>query len=195
MSRFPRAVCVYCGSRSGVNPVWLEAATALGAGLAQRGIDLVYGGGNVGLMRATADAAMAAGGRVIGVIPHDLEVREHGHRAVTELHVVDSMHERKQMMAKLSDAFVSLPGGLGTLDETFEILTWRQLRFHDKPIILADIAGYWQPLLDLLDAQIARGFVDPEHMSLLTIARSVDEIFIALEGTGESAAAFEAAGS
>ena len=120
MSRYPRAVCVYCGSRSGVNPAWLEAATALGAGLAGRGIDLVYGGGNVGLMRATADAAMAAGGRVIGVIPYDLEVREHGHRAVTELHVVDSMHERKLLMAKLSDAFVSLPGGLGTLEDCIE---------------------------------------------------------------------------
>ncbi len=189
MSRYPRAVCVYCGSRAGDNAGWSEAATALGAGLAGRGIDLVYGGGNVGLMRATADAAMTAGGRVIGVIPHDLEKREHGHRSVTELHVVESMHERKLLMAKLSDAFVSLPGGLGTLDETFEILTWRQLRFHDKPIVLADIAGYWQPLLDLLDAQVAAGFVDPAHLSLMTVARSVDDIFAALEGSADASAA------
>jgi len=192
VSRYPRAVCVYCGSRAGENPAWSAAASALGAGLAERGIELVYGGGNVGLMGAAADAAMAAGGRVIGVIPRDLVAREHGHRAVSDLHVVDSMHERKLLMVKLSDAFVSLPGGLGTLDETFEILTWRQLRFHDKPIVLADIGGYWQPLLDLLEAQIACGFVDPAHRALMTVARSVDEIFAALEGAGERSAGFEA---
>ncbi len=192
MSRFPRAVCVYCGSRSGVNPAWQAAAVDLGAGLGRHGIDLVYGGGNIGLMRATADAAMAAGGRVVGVIPRDLEAREQGHRAVSELHVVESMHERKLLMAKLSDAFVALPGGLGTLDETFEILTWRQLRFHDKPVVLADIAGYWQPLLDLIEAQIASGFVDPAHRALMTVARSVDEIFAALEGAGERSAGYEA---
>ena len=192
MSRYPRAVCVYCGSLSGGNPAWQAAAVELGAGLAARGIDLVYGGGNIGLMRATADAAMAAGGRVIGVIPRDLEAREQGHRAVSELHVVESMHERKLLMAKLSDAFVALPGGLGTLDETFEILTWRQLRFHDKPIVLADIAGYWQPLLDLVEAQIACGFVDPAHRALMTVVRSTDGIFAALEGAGDSAAGFAA---
>ncbi len=192
VSRYPRAVCVYCGSRSGGNPAWQAAAVELGAGLAARGIDLVYGGGNIGLMRATADAAMASGGRVIGVIPRDLEAREQGHRAVSELHVVESMHERKLLMAKLSDAFVALPGGLGTLDETFEILTWRQLRFHDKPIVLADIAGYWQPLLDLVEAQIACGFVDPAHRALMTVVRSTDGIFAALEGAGDSAAGFAA---
>lgn len=194
MSRIPRAVCVYCGSRSGGEPAWEEAATALGAGLAERGIELVYGGGNVGLMGAAADAAMAAGGRVTGIIPRDLEAREQGHRAVSELHVVDSMHERKLLMANLSDAFVSLPGGLGTLDETFEILTWRQLRFHDKPIVLADIAGYWQPLLDLLNAQVEHGFVDPAHLSLMAVARSVDEVFAVLEGGAEGVAALKAAG-
>ena len=188
VNRYPRA---YCGSRSGRNAEWREAAAALGAGLAERGIEMVYGGGNVGLMGVAADAAMAAGGRVVGIIPRDLEAREQGHRAVSELHVVDSMHERKLLMAKLSDAFVSLPGGLGTLDETFEILTWRQLRFHDKPIVLADIGGYWQPLLDLLDAQVASGFVAPAHLALLTVVRSVDEIFTALEGAGESAVAFK----
>ena len=192
MSRYPRAVCVYCGSRSGSDPAWRAAAVELGAGLAARGIGLVYGGGNIGLMRATADAAMAGGGRVVGVIPRDLEAREHGHRAVSELHVVDSMHERKLLMVKLSDAFVALPGGLGTLDETFEILTWRQLRFHDKPIVLADIAGYWQPLLDLVEAQIACGFVDPAHRALMTVASSVDGIFAALEGAGDPAPGFAA---
>ena len=184
VSRYPRAVCVYCGSRSGNEPAWKEAAAALGAGLAARGIDMVYGGGNVGLMGTAADAAMAAGGRVTGIIPRDLEAREQGHRAVSELHVVESMHERKLLMAKLSDAFVSLPGGLGTLDETFEILTWRQLRFHDKPIVLADIGGYWQPLLDLLNAQVEHGFVDPAHLSLMTVVRSVEDVFAVLESVG-----------
>ena len=188
MSRYPRAVCVYCGSRSGDNPVWQEAAAALGTGLAGRGIDLVYGGGSIGLMGAAADAAMAAGGRAIGIIPRDLDAREQANRSVSELHVVDSMHERKLTMAKLSDAFISLPGGLGTLDETFEILTWRQLRFHDKPVILADIAGYWQPLRDLLHAQVERGFVDRVHLSLLTVVSSVDEIFAVLESMGDNAA-------
>ncbi len=188
MNRYPRAVCVYCGSRTGRNAEWQEAAAALGAGLAERSIDLVFGGGAIGLMGATANAAMAAGGRAIGIIPRDLDVREQANRAVSELHVVDSMHERKLMMAKLSDAFVSLPGGLGTLDETFEILTWRQLRFHDKPIILADIAGYWRPLRDLLDAQVEQGFVDKAHLSLLTVVNSVDEIFAVLESMGENAA-------
>lgn len=181
MTTLPRAVCVYCGSRFGENPVWLEAATALGIGLARRGIDVVYGGGKVGLMGAVADGAIANGGGVIGIIPKDLEAREQGHRDVTELHVVGSMHERKLMMAQRADAFVVLPGGLGTLDETFEILTWRQLRFHDKPIILADIGDYWKPLLDLLHAVTAEGFADPAHLSLLTIVQSVDEIFAALE--------------
>ncbi len=184
VNRLPRAVCVYCGSRPGRNAVWQEAAAALGAGLAARKIEVVFGGGGIGLMGVVADAALAAGGRVTGVIPRELDARERGHRAVSELHIVATMHERKHMMAERSDAFVALPGGLGTLEEIFEILTWRQLRFHNKPIVLANVAGYWQPLLDLLDAQIACGFVDPEHRSLFTVAGSVDETLAALEGAG-----------
>jgi len=180
LTSLPSAVCVYCGSRPGTQPIWLESARALGKGLAERGIDVVYGGGGMGMMGATADAAIAAGGHVVGIIPRDLQDKE-GRKKLPEIHVVGSMHERKMMMAQRSDAFIVLPGGLGTLDETFEILTWRQLRFHDKPIILADIGGYWQPLLDLMNAVTAEGFADPAHISLLTIVQSVDEIFAALE--------------
>ncbi|MCY4310595.1 MAG: TIGR00730 family Rossman fold protein [Rhodospirillaceae bacterium] len=193
MSLFPRTVCVFCGSRPGVSSTWLAAASALGQGLAERGIDLVYGGGSVGLMGASAAAAMAHGGKVVGIIPRDLENREKGKRDLTELHVVESMHERKLMMAQRSDAFIVLPGGLGTLDEMFESLTWRQLRFHNKPIILADIEGYWQPLLDLLQLIVDKGFADTEHLSLLTIVPSVDDIFEALASTGKHDTAFETA--
>jgi len=192
LSRYPRAVCVYCGSRHGENTAWTEAAVSLGKGLGKRGIDLVYGGGSVGLMGASATAAMAEGGRAIGIIPKDLEDREQGNRDLTELHIVGSMHERKLMMAQKSDAFIVLPGGLGTLDETFEILTWRQLRFHNKPIILADIEGYWQPLLDLLHAIIAKGFADPAHLALLTIVPTVEDVFEALAAMGEGDTTFEA---
>lgn len=191
LSQTPNAVCVYCGSRTGENTIWMEAAVALGAGLAARGIDLVYGGGGVGLMGATADAAMAGGGHVVGIIPEDLQNKE-GRKDLPELHVVNSMHERKMMMAKRSDAFVVMPGGLGTLDETFEILTWRQLRFHDKPIILADIAGYWQPLLDLLHRITDQGFADPAHLDLLTIVGTVDEVFAALESEETTDQRFDA---
>ncbi len=171
----------------------MSAASAVGQGLAEREIDLVYGGGSVGLMGAASAAAMAHGGKVVGIIPRDLENREKGKRDLTELHVVESMHERKLMMAQRSDAFIVLPGGLGTLDEMFESLTWRQLGFHNKPIILADIEGYWQPLLDLLQSIVDKGFADTEHLSLLTIAPSVDDIFEALASMGKHDTAFETA--
>src|SRR5579883_15172 len=141
-----KRLCVYCGSSSQVDEIYRRAAARLGQVIAQAGIELVYGGGRVGLMGLMADAALAAGGRVIGVIPHLLHDREVGHAGVGELIVVGSMHERKQRMFDLADAFVMLPGGLGTLDETIEILTWKQLGLHDKPVIIADIAGYWAPL-------------------------------------------------
>lgn len=162
-------VCVYCGSSPGHEPVHLEAAQAVGRLLAARGIELVYGGGNVGLMGAVADAAMAAGGRVVGIIPEDLMAREVGHRDVSELRVVGSMHERKLQMAELSDAFLALPGGIGTVEELVEAWTWTQLRIHDKPVALLDVAGYYRPLVAFFDHAVEAGFLRPEHRATLLV--------------------------
>jgi hypothetical protein len=161
------SVCVYAGSRLGRRPDYRLAAEALGRGLAERGMTLVYGGGNVGIMSAMADAALAAGGRVVGVIPRFLEEREIRRSDLTEQHTVATMHERKAKMAALSQAFVVLPGGLGTLDETFEILTWRQLRLHDHPILLVDLGGYWSHLLRQLELGVAEGFVPDQEATRL----------------------------
>lgn len=171
-----RNVCVYAGSRLGRDPAFNEAAIALGRGLAVRGIGIVYGGGNVGMMGTLADSALAAGGRVIGVIPRFLEEREVRRKDLTEQHTVGSMHERKAKMAELSDAFVVLPGGLGTLDETFEILTWRQLGLHDHPILLADIAGYWTELFRQIDRAVAEGFVYGSELGLFECHQTIDGI-------------------
>src|SRR5512146_1988331 len=146
-----RRVCVFCGSSPGSNPIYLEAARAMGRTLAGRGLGLVYGGGSVGLMGALADAALAAGGEVVGVIPRALQLRELAHGRLTTLHVVGSMHERKARMAELSDAFAALPGGMGTLEELAEILTWAQLGLHARPCGVVDVAGYFAPLLAFLD--------------------------------------------
>ena len=181
------SICVYCGSATGDNTVFGQAASALGRLIAKRGIRLIYGGGRVGLMGMCADAALAAGGQVVGIIPHHLERQEVGHAQVTELIVVSSMHERKSRMSEMSDAFVVLPGGLGTLDETFEIITWKQLRLHDKPILLVDVENYWQPLIDLISAQVGAGFVRPAHRDLFTTVASVDEVFDVLQQQPESA--------
>jgi len=175
------SVCVYAGSRLGRGPEWRAAAEALGRGLAQRGMTLVYGGGNVGIMSAMADAALAAGGRVVGVIPRFLEEREIRRGDLTEQHTVATMHERKAKMAALSQAFVVLPGGLGTLDETFEILTWRQLRLHDHPILIADLGGYWSDLFRQLERALAEGFVDPEYARLYERHESVPAILARLD--------------
>ena len=171
------SICVYCGSSTGNQPVFVEQANSLGREIARRGIRLVYGGGRVGLMGVCADAALSAGGEVVGIIPEHLERKEVGHAQVSELIVVGSMHERKSRMSDMSDAFVVLPGGLGTLDETFEIITWKQLRLHDRPIVLLDIDGYWQPLLQLISAQVDAGFVRPEHAQLYSVVSSVDAVF------------------
>jgi uncharacterized protein (TIGR00730 family) len=152
-------VCVYCASNDGVRPEYRTAARELGTLLAQRGHALVYGGGRVGLMGALADAALAAGGEVIGVIPHALVQREVAHHGLTALHVVDSMHERKSMLAELSDAFIALPGGLGTLEEFFETWTWAQLGVHRKPVGLLDVAHYWQSLVKMLEHAESEGFL------------------------------------
>lgn len=162
-----RRVCVYCGSSPGRKLSYLREARHLGRLLAERRIGLVYGGASVGLMGAVADAALGAGGEVLGVIPRNLEQREIGHRGLTKLHVVGSMHERKQKMADLSDAFVALPGGLGTLEELSETLTWSILGLHAKPLGLLDVDGYWAPLLAFLDHAVAEGFLRPEHRALV----------------------------
>jgi uncharacterized protein (TIGR00730 family) len=166
-------LCVYCGSEAGDDPRYRAAAAELGDALARAGIELVFGGGRVGLMGVVADAVLAGGGRVVGIIPDRLRSRELAHPGASEMVVVPSMHERKRMMAERSDAFAVLPGGIGTLDELFEILTWRSLGLHDKPIFIVDVAGYWQPLRGLLDHLVGHGFVKPLVPDLLQIAPSV----------------------
>ena len=168
-----RSVAVFCGSRSGHAPKYHAAALELGAGLARAGMQLVFGGGRVGLMGAIADATLAGGGRVIGVIPEFLQQWEVAHGGVSDLIVTDSMHTRKRHMFDLSDAFVSFAGGLGTFDETFEILTWRQLRLHDKPIIICDVDGSAAPLLGLIDSAIAEGFAPPDARDFYEVAYGV----------------------
>ena len=156
-----RAVCVFCGSSAPADPRYRDAARALGALIARRGVDLVYGAGSMGLMGELADAALGHGGRVIGVIPAGLFAREVGHTGLTELHEVASMHERKQLMYDLSDAFVALPGGLGTLEELAEVATWSQLGLHSKPIALLDVDGFWEPMVSQLERMTGVGFLKP----------------------------------
>ncbi|HMQ73316.1 MAG TPA: TIGR00730 family Rossman fold protein [Rubrivivax sp.] len=160
------SLCVYCGSRTGTQPAFTEAARRLGTLLGAAGGQLVYGGGRVGLMGIAADATLAAGGRVVGVIPEALMQREVGHAGLSELHVVPTMHLRKQMMAERADAFVALPGGIGTLEELFEAWTWRQIGYHDKPIGVLDVGGYFEPLLRFVDRCVEQGFLEAEQRSV-----------------------------
>ena len=162
-------ICVFCASNPGHNPAYLALTRDLGALLAQRGQTLVFGGGRVGLMGALADAALAAGGEVIGVMPHALVQREAAHRGLTRLHIVDSMHERKAMMSELADGFIALPGGIGTLEELFEVWTWGHLGVHAKPIGLLGVAGYWSSLVAFLDHMGQEGFMRPNTRELLLI--------------------------
>jgi uncharacterized protein (TIGR00730 family) len=171
-----RALCVYCGSASQVRDSHLQAARELGALAARAGVAIVYGGGKVGMMGAVAAGAQTAGGRVVGIIPQILEDLEAGNREASEYLVVDSMHARKQLMAERADAFCALPGGLGTLDETFEIITWRQLRLHDKPVILVNIDGYWDPLLRLVEHQTAEGYLRGGSAGLFQVVERVDQV-------------------
>jgi uncharacterized protein (TIGR00730 family) len=173
-------LCVYCGSAAGLDPRYQAAARELGEALAKAGIELIFGGGRVGLMGVLADSVLAAGGRVVGIIPQRLRDAELAHPGAGELVIVGSMHDRKRLMAERADAFAILPGGIGTLDETFEILTWRQLGLHDKPIFLVDVAGYWQPLRDLLDHIVAQGFTQSLVPRLLEIVPNVGELMRAL---------------
>jgi uncharacterized protein (TIGR00730 family) len=163
------SLCVYCGSRPGLAPAYAQAAAELGTLIGRSGGQLVYGGGHAGLMGVVADAALAAGARVVGVIPQALVERELGHTGLTELHIVQTMHERKQLMAERSDAFVALPGGIGTLEELFEVWTWRQLGYHDKPVGLLNVAGYYDRLLAFIEATERQGFVPPAQRALLQV--------------------------
>jgi len=172
-----RALCVFSGSRIGVDVRFRAAAERLGGLMAARGIRLIYGGGAIGLMGVVARTALAAGGEVVGVIPDFLMALEVGDPGVTELIVVKSMHERKARMFELADAFVVLPGGLGTLDETIEMATWKQLQLHRKPIVAVNLEGYWDPFFRLLDNVVAGGFAHPAMTQLVTVVSSVDEVF------------------
>ena len=175
------AIAVFCGSSLGTDPVYAEAARLTGRTLAARGIDVVYGGGHVGLMGAVADAAIEAGGRVVGVIPRQLDDRELSHRGVTELHVVESMHERKQLMADLSDAFIALPGGAGTLEEIAEQWTWAQLTIHAKPSGFLDVKGFWTPMRQMLETMVSSGFVRAEQSGIVTFDDDLHSLLEALE--------------
>jgi uncharacterized protein (TIGR00730 family) len=170
----PRAICVFCGASAGAKPAYLAAARAVGATLGKRGIELVYGGGRVGLMGAVADAALAAGGRVTGVIPAALVERELAHPGLSDLRIVTTLHERKALMADLSDAFLALPGGLGTLEELAEVLSWAQLGLHTKPIGALDVEGYFDGLAGYLDHATAEGFIAPDQRGLLAIETDLD---------------------
>ena len=167
-----KRVLVFCGSSPGGSPAYAECASEFGRLLASRGLEIVYGGASVGLMGALADSAMGAGGTVIGVIPTRLVEYEIAHAGLTKLHIVETMHERKALMAELADAVVALPGGTGTLDELFELFTWKQLGLHRKPIGLLDVDGYWQPLLGFLEHAVNERFVRAEHVGMLLVERS-----------------------
>lgn len=174
-------ICVFCGSSSGAYPIFKQAAAALGETLARHQLALVYGGATVGTMGTLADAVMAAGGEVYGVIPRGLFGREVPHHHITQLDIVDSMHERKARMAELADAFITLPGGIGTFEEMFEILTWAQLGIHQKPVGLLNVNGFYDKLLDFLDEAVSNGFVKPQHRELLVVKNNPDELVQALK--------------
>lgn len=177
-----RAVCVFCGSSPGADPAYAEAAHELGELLAGRGLEVVYGGGRVGLMGVVADAALGAGGRVTGVLPAGLFAREVGHDGLTALHEVASMHERKQLMYDLADGFVALPGGLGTLEELAEVTTWTQLGLHAKPVVLLDVDGFWALLVAQLDRMVDAGFLKRANRDLVGCASSPDDALAHLAG-------------
>jgi hypothetical protein len=182
-----KRLCVYCGSSDRVDDVYRQAAIELGRILAQEGIELVYGGGRVGLMGLCANAVLAGGGRVIGIIPAHLHDAEIGHHGVSELLIVGSMHERKRMMFEMSDAFAILPGGLGTLDEAFEIITWKQLGLHDKPVVVVDVDGYWQPFQAMVDHIIAHRFASVAVRRFYRTVPSVADVLRAIERAHEPA--------
>ena len=177
----PARICVFAGSSAGGRDEYRRAADALGRAIAGRGLELVFGGGDVGLMGAVSDAAMTAGGHVIGVIPENLVAREVHHRTLPDLRVVGSMHERKALMAELSGGFIALPGGIGTAEELFEVYTWAQLGLHDKPVGLLDAAGYYRPLIEFLDRAVDEGFLSKRQRGVLHVADEPDGLLDAFE--------------
>jgi uncharacterized protein (TIGR00730 family) len=182
-------LCVYCGSRSGDSPAFSSAAGTVGRAIGQLGWGLVYGGGRAGLMGTVADAVLAAGGHVTGVIPRSLMERELGHTGAQELHVVETMHQRKMLMAERADAFLALPGGIGTFEELFEVWTWRQLGYHDKPVGLLDVDGFYRPLLEFLAGARDRGFMDATQHALLHVGHDVHLLLDNLRVAADRAAA------
>lgn len=176
-----KSLCVYCGSARGRSSRYVAAARELGAAMAERQIRLVYGGARIGMMGEVADAVMKNGGEVVGVIPEHLQTSEVGHSGITELKVVESMHVRKKLMFDLSDGFAVLPGGYGTLDELFEIITWRMLKLHDKPIVVLNIDGYWDRFNALIDHLIEHGFAKPDSRQYFSVVSSVGRMFDLLE--------------
>jgi uncharacterized protein (TIGR00730 family) len=171
-----KRVCVFCGSAVGMRPVHADGARELGRLLASRGMELVFGAGHIGLMGVLADAVLALGGRAVGVIPQSLVDRELAHKGLTELHVVETMHQRKALMADLSDGFIALPGGYGTLDESFEILTWAQLGIHNKPVGLLNVSDFYDPLLAWVDRAVEEGFIRSKHRALLLVENEPDAL-------------------
>ncbi len=170
------SICVYCGSRAGDDDAFAHAARAVGRAIGERGWQLVYGGGRAGLMGEVANAALAAGARVIGIIPQALMAREHGHTGLDALHVVETMHDRKRLMAEHSDAFIALPGGIGTFEELFEVWTWLQLGYHEKPVGLLNAGGYYDKLIDFLDHSVLSGFIPKAQRDLLRVENSADAV-------------------
>ena len=181
------SICVYCGSRHGVRPAYTAAARALGAAIGTRGWQLVYGGGKVGLMGEVADATLAAGGRVVGVIPESLKRLEVGHLGLHELHVVPTMHARKQMMAERAHAFIAMPGGIGTLEELYEVWTWRQLGYHDQPIGLLNIDGYYDDLLRFMHRTVAEGFLSAAQHGVLRVGKEPEALLLELAALARQA--------
>ena len=180
MTPLPLNICVYCGSRHGRHPAYTAAARALGAAIGSRGWQLVYGGGKVGLMGEVADATLAAGGRVVGIIPESLQQLEVGHPGLHELHVVPTMHVRKQMMAERADVFIALPGGIGTLEELYEVWTWRQLGYHDQPIGLLNTQGYYYGLLAFMNTTVKEGFLSAEQMDNVRVGTDPVALLLSL---------------
>ncbi len=177
-----KSVCVYCGSSSRVDQKYKDAAVELGKLIAASGWNVVYGGGRVGLMGLVADSALSSGARVVGIIPQHIQAREIEHNDLTELHIVDSMHIRKQMMVDRADAFVILAGGLGTLDEFFELLTWKQLGLHDKPVVMVNINGYWTKMIEAIKHISDEKFMRPEDMTMFQVVETVAQVPDALRG-------------
>lgn len=172
-----KRICVFCGSNSGLNPVFSEAAEKVGEFFARENIELVYGGGRVGLMGKIADTVLANGGRVIGAIPESLATKEIAHQGLTELHIVNTMHERKALMAELADGFIAMPGGFGTFEEFCEIITWAQLGIHSKPCALLNINGFYDSLIDLFDHSTAQNFIRPEHRGLVLVESEIGKLY------------------